>query len=251
MKFRMLLALGAASALLSLGCGSKELPYKPKPAYSGKKASLPAVPSLPNKSKKEGDAYNIWGATHDLRSIVHAKDFRGKEIKLVGWIIKTNYSVACKDESKRSDGEDDCVPKCAIHKTGKADPPDCKAPVPTFWIADSKDEKDWKTKAIAVKGFASNFAQMYTLIDAIDTKDDAALQDEFFGMDLPNPMPNVGGKVKVTGTYGVTYTKSTGGAASNPRVGIMTWVKQDWVTVPPKRAVLPGMKIRNLENETK
>jgi len=249
MKFRMLLALGAAGALLSLGCGPKEQPYKPKKAYSGKKANLPAVPSLPNKSKKAGDAYTIWGATHDLRSVVHAKDFVGKQIKLVGWIIKTNYEKPCKDEFKRGPEEGDCVPTCAIHKTGKADPAECKAPVPTYWIADDKGEKDWKTKAIPVKGFASNFAQMYTLINAIDTKDDAQLQDEFFGMDLPNPMPNIGGKVKVTGTYGVTYTKSTGGAASNPRTGIMTWQKQEWLTVPPKRAVLPGMKIRNLENK--
>ena len=31
------------------------------------------------------------------------------------------------------------APACAIHKTGKADPEDCKSEIPSFWIADTKD----------------------------------------------------------------------------------------------------------------
>ncbi len=247
MSFRTLLTLAVAAGLL-VGCGPEERPYKPSPVHSGSKPTLPSVPTLPNKAKKDGDAYTVWGAIHDLRSPVHDKDFEGKEVTLTGYVVKTNFMEACKDENAPADGEE-CVPKCAIHKTGKADPADCKAPVPTFWIAETKDEKDLERKAIPVKGWASNFAQMYTFIEALDKDDEAQLSDEFFGMDLASPLPNVGGKVKVRGNYGFTYTKSTGGAASNPRTGIMTANKIEWTKVPPMRAVLPGMRIRNKENK--
>ena len=142
MKHRTVLACIAASAFLALGCGPEERPYKAKAAYSGTKPNLPAVPTLENKAKKKGDAYTVWGASHDLRSIVHGRDFQGKKTSLVGWIVKTNYADA---------------PECAIHKTGKADPADCNAPTPAFYIADEKDEK---TAVIPVMGWASNFAQI-------------------------------------------------------------------------------------------
>jgi hypothetical protein len=145
--------------------------------------------------------------------------------------VKTNYADA---------------PECAVHKTGKGDPPDCIAPVPTFWIADSKDEKQ---EMIAVMGWASNFAQIFTLIEALDRKDDAKLADEFFGVDLPTPLPNVGGRVKITGTYGINYNRSTKGTAADPKHGIITPDKIEYLTVPPMRAVLPGMKIRKKTNE--
>ena len=247
MKLRAIVAISLSASLL-IGCGPEEKPYQPKPAYSGKKPSLPAVPTLPNKAKKDGDAYTVWGAIHDLRSVVHQNDFQDKDTTIVGYVVKTNFEVACKEEMKRTPGEGHCVPTCAIHKTGKADPAECKAPVPTFWIAETKEEKDWQKNAISVKGWASNFAQIFTMVEGLDKDDEAKLQDEFFGHDLPTPLPNLGGKVKVTGRYGVTYTKSTGGAASDPRTGIVTWAKSEWLEVPPKRAFLPGMKIRNEDN---
>jgi hypothetical protein len=242
MNLRTLIALGVAASFLSLGCGPEERPYKPKPAYSGKKPSLPSVPTLPNKNKKEGDAYTVWGAIHDLRSVVHEKDFDGKPTTIVGYVVKTNYQETCKE------GEKPCksVPECAIHKTGEGDPPDCKAPVPTFWIAESKDEKDLTKKSIPVKGWASNYAQIFSMVEEIDSEDDEAeIMDEFFGVKLPNPLPNIGGKVRVTGTYGFTYTRSTGGAASNPVTGIISADKIEWVEKPPERAILPGMKVKN------
>lgn len=230
MNRRLSLAVAAvAFASTSLGCGGDEQPYMPKPAVSGKKPSLPAVPTLPTKQKKQGDAYTIWGITHDLHSRVHAEEVVGKKVSIVGYIIKTNYASA---------------PKCSIHKTGKGDPPDCKSPVPSFSIADDKGETK---EAIDVMGFASNFAQLFTLIDAIDRapkgkETEVKLKDEFWGGEVPNPIPNVGAKVKVTGTYGVTFTKATGGAAADPKHGILTVEKVEYLEPPPEKAYLPGMK---------
>jgi hypothetical protein len=142
----LVFVLGAAT----LGCGEEELLYVAKPAVSGRKASLPSVPTLPQKAKKVGDAYTIWGASHDLRSRVHVEDVLGKKIAMIGYIVKTNYETA---------------PPCAVHKTGKADPADCKPEPPTFYIADEKGElKD----VVPVMGWASNFAQLFSMIEAID-----------------------------------------------------------------------------------
>ena len=222
------IAIAVASTAL-VACGPEEAPYQAKPAVSGKKPNLPAVPTLPQKVKKQGDAYTIWGITHELRSRVHREDVDGKKVTVVGYIVKTNYAE---------------VPKCAVHKTGKADPAECKAPIPTFSIADEKGEaKDM----IDVMGWASNPAQVFTLIEAIDKaakgkEGEVKLTDEFWGTDLPNPVPNIGAKVKVTGTYGVTFTKATSGAAANPKYGIITAEKIEYLEPPAEKAYLPGMK---------
>ena len=57
-------------------------------------------------------------------------------------------------------------------------------------------------------------------------------------------LPNIGAKVKVTGIYGETFTKATSGAATNPRYGIMTSEKIEFVEPPTEPALLPGMKKR-------
>jgi hypothetical protein len=221
--------LSLFSAASVVGCGGDEVLYVPKPAVSGKKPSLAAVPTLPTKSKKVGDAYSIWGVTHDLRSRVHAGEVNGQKISLVGYIVKTNY---------------DTSPPCSIHKTGKGDPADCKAPIPTFSIADDKGETH---DMIDVMGWASNPAQLFMLITAIDKaakgkESEVKLKDEFWATDIPNPLPNVGAKVKVSGTYGVTFTKATGGAAANPKYGIMTAEKIEYLEPPTDKVYLPGMK---------
>lgn len=230
MNVRLALAsLLLAASTATLGCGGEEPVYKPKPAVSGKKPSLPAVPTLPTKAKKVGDAYTVWGIVHDLHSRVHAEDVLNKKVTLVGYIVKTNY---------------DTVPKCAVHKTGKGDPTDCHSPVPTFSIADDKGEK---TEMIDVMGWASNFAQLFTMIEGIDKaqkgkEGEVKLKDEFWATDIPNPIPDVGAKVKVTGTYSITFTKATGGAASNPKYGILTVEKIEYVEAPTTKVYLPGMK---------
>lgn len=227
----VVLAFALVFAPAALGCGSseKEEAYKPKPAPSGRKANMPSVPTLPQKPKKNGDSYTVWGASHDLRSKVLVEEIKGKKISVTGYIVKTNFKDA---------------PACAVHKTGKADPPDCKAPLPTFWIADEKgDEK----QAMPVMGWASNFAQVFSLIEAIDKapkgkEAEVKLADEFWGQDLPNPVPNVGAKVKVTGTYDITFAKATGGAASDPKFGILNAEKIEYIEPPAEKAYLPGMK---------
>jgi hypothetical protein len=169
MKGRLVVAAVAASVFLStaIGCGAEEEPYKPKPVVSGKKATLPAVPTLPQKNKKQGDAYTVYGVTHDLRSKVHVEDVNGKKLSIVGYIVKVNYEAA---------------PKCAVHKTGKGDPADCKSPLPTFSIADDKGEtKDM----IDVMGWASNFAQIYSMIEGLDKapkgkENEVKLKDEMW-----------------------------------------------------------------------
>lgn len=222
-------ALTAALVVPTLGCGPQEEPYHAKPAISGKKPAMPAVPTLPQKVKKQGDAYTIWGVTHDLRSRVHYEDVNGKKLTIVGYVVKTNYDEA---------------PKCAVHKTGKGDPADCKSPVPAFWIADEKGDA---ANSIEVMGWASNYAQLFSMIEAIDKapkgkESEVKLADEFWGGDIPNPIPNIGAKVKVTGNYGVTFSKATGGAAANPKFGIMTAEKIEYLEPPTEKAYLPGMK---------
>ncbi len=247
MKSRIAFAFLAVLGLpLLASCKADEKPYVPKPAYSSKKANLPAVPTLPNKAKKEGDAYTVWGAIHDLHNEVHAKDFEGKDVTIVGYIVKTNYTEACKDEKAAAENEEPCVPKCAVHKTGKADADDCKAPIPAFWLAESPDEKNYKTKAIPAKGWASNAAALFMMVEEIDSKGDKAeIVDTFTQNKLPNPLPNVGAKVRVTGTYGVTGATSSRGSESNPRTGIMKVTKLEYVEPPKLHAFLPGQTLRN------
>lgn len=228
-RFGRTVAVAAALVACTAGCGPEEKPYEAKPAFSGRKASLPAVPTLPQKNKKQGDAYTIWGVTHDLRSRVHFENVNGKQISIIGYVVKTNYDEA---------------PACAVHKTGKADTAECKAPVPSFSIADDKGETK---EMIQVMGWASNYAQLFSMIEAIDRaakgkEGEVKLADEFWGADLPNPIPNVGAKVKVTGTYGITFTKATSGAAADPKHGILTAEKIEFLEPPTEKAYLPGMK---------
>jgi hypothetical protein len=230
---RALFVCAAPVALLAAlpGCGQTEEPYKVIPAFSGRKASLPAVPTLPTKPIKVGDAYTVWGVQHQLRSRVHTTEVNGKELTLTGYIVKTNLPEA---------------PECAVHKTGKGDKEDCKPPIPAFWIADEKggDQKN----AIKVMGWASNFAQIYDGIQkysapAVAGKEAEVVKDEFWGQDIPNPIPNVGAKVSVAGKYGVSFTKATSGVETDPLHGVMEATKITYVEPPAELATLPGMTL--------
>ena len=192
------------------------------PSSGGPSLPMIVVPALPIR---QGDAFTVWGASHHLRNQFHRPEVSGKAIDIVGHVVATNF---------------DRVPRCAVHRTGKADPPDCVAPVPTIYIADNKDERH---VAIKVMGWASNWAQVVEVMHAIDNAkpgEKVQLMDEFFGMNLPNPIPAVGAHVRVTGRYGMTYTKSTSGSSADPRYGILTADKITYLKRPPKPAQLPG-----------
>jgi hypothetical protein len=226
MRSAAISTLVSALCLGLLGCGQEEVPYQPRPAASGAKASLPPVANLPKPPIKNGDVWTVWGASYSLRSRVHRKDVSNKRLSIQGYIIKNNMTDA---------------PECAVHKGGKADPPDCKAPVPTFWIADSKDAKE--ADAIMVMGWASNFAQIYDAIEEFDKgKENAEHLDTFWGVKTPNPLPAVGAKVTVTGNYGTTFSKASSGAAADPFMGVIDFQEMTIQEPAPELATLPGIK---------
>jgi hypothetical protein len=213
------------------GCGGpKEGDYNPRAAYSGKAVNLPAVPTLPKKPKKVGDAYTVWGLIHDLRSRIHSQKLLDQEsITVVGYITKSNLADA---------------PPCAVHRTGKKDGPECEklqVPVPTFWIADEKGAA--VADSIPVMGWASNFAKIYDAVGKYKlptTKE--PVKDDTWNVVIPNPLPNKDGKVKVVAKYGTTFSLASQGQESNPLTGILTYKSLEYVEPPPVPGTLPGMK---------
>ncbi len=207
-----LVLLGAV--LVNCSSGVDE-PYKPSLAYSGRKASLPAVPSLPTTPIKSGDAYTVYGATHQLRSSIHSPEVRKDDITITGYIVSTNIPDA---------------PSCAIHKTGKEDPADCTTEIPSFVIADTKGD-DKAARKIKVMGWASNFANVYDAMEKYKGKKEPPkelVKDEFNSVDIPFPLPAPGAKVKVTGHYGFNYSAS-GGMAADAANGILTYKKIEYL----------------------
>ncbi len=217
-----------ALVLASVGCGSTtDEPYKPTPAWSGRKVSMPAPPTLPTMKLKDGDAYTVYGAVHHLRSRLHATEVSGKDITLVGYIVDSNMLKA---------------DACAVHKTGKKDPEDCPPQaIPAFTITDTKDAKldDPKLPRIKVMGWASNFANVFEAIDKYKNMKEPPKElykDELWAVDVPFPLPAVGAKVKVTGRYGVNFAKSSTGIAADPLNGIMTYGKIEVLEPAPEPA---------------
>jgi len=222
-----------------IGCGGGDDVYKPAPVYSGKKADLPAVPTLPTNPMKVGDAYTIFGAIHQLRSRYHSDDVTKKDITIQGYIVDTNIATA---------------PACAIHKIGKKDPDDCKAEIPSFWIADTKGDK--AGQKIRVLGWASNWANVSEAMDHYKKMKDAPkhiekdkpdnagkpgyyVTDEVWNNEIPFPIPGIGEKVKVTGQYKTISTKASSGLVSDPLSGVMTYTSMDVLEPPTDPAEFP------------
>ncbi|MBX3227546.1 MAG: hypothetical protein KIT84_14420 [Labilithrix sp.] len=224
--------LGLALTVL-VGCSSgADEPYKPAPAWSGRKPTLPAPPSLPTTPIKVADAYTIHGASHHLRSRIHDKDVTKANITIIGYIVADNIAEA---------------PKCAIHKLGKKDPDDCPAAgqppieIPSFWIADEKDAGPDKPR-IRVLGWAKNWAtvfeamEKYKHIKEIKNPEKDYFKDDQWSVDVPYPLPSVGAKVKVTGKYGYVFSKASSGLVSDPVNGVMTYEKVEYVEPAPSPA---------------
>jgi hypothetical protein len=211
--------LGAAS-----GCGGDDNPYKPQPAWSGKKANLPAPPAMPSTPIKNGDgSYTIYGAIHQLRSMLHAKDVTASPIAITGYVVDSNVGRA---------------PKCSIHKTGKADPADCNTEVPSFWISDNKG--DMKGSKVRVVGWARNYAVICDAMKAYNKlkpgeQPKEPVNDDILNVALPNPLPSVGAKVKITGAYNVAKTVVSD-MVSEPAGGVIAMQKMDTLEPAPAPA---------------
>jgi hypothetical protein len=212
------------------GCSKEEAKYEPLPAVSEVSAKLPDVPTVPEKPVKDGDAYTVWGASYYQRNRVHEKEVLDQKVSIVGYVTRTNF---------------DAAPECAVHDTGKADPEDCKPPIPTFWIGDSKDAPE--NEQMKVMGFASNFANIYHAIEEFDkAKEDepAVVSDATWGIEIPNPLPTRGAKVKISGTYSTSFTMASSGIVADPIMGVLTYGKLEYIEKPTDLATLPGMKPR-------
>ena len=193
--------------------------YRPAPAPSAAKLELPAVPELPNLPKKDGDAFTVFGAVHALRSRHESAEVTKNEVTIVGWIVDSNVAR---------------VPKCAWHKTGVADPENCRAEIPAFVIADDKDTKpdDPEKAHIRVLGWARNFAAVFDATakyKGLTAPPKQLYKDEMWMVDVPYPIPAAGTKVKVKGRYGFLFTKSSTGAVSDPKNGILTYTSLEIV----------------------
>ncbi len=216
----------AALAIASSGCGGDENPYKPQPAWSGKRASLPAPASLPTTPIKTGDgSYSVYGAIHQLRSLMHAKDVTANPITITGYIVDSNVPRA---------------PDCAIHKTGKADPENCNAEIPSFYIADEKG--NMKGLKIRVVGWARNFAVVYDAMVAYNKvkagsqpTEKEVVNDDILNVPVPFPLPSVGAKVRITGSYNTSKTVGSQMAA-DPNGGVLALQKMDTVEPAPQPA---------------
>jgi hypothetical protein len=230
---RVLCTVIFAGAAMVSGCGGEENPYKPQPAWSGKAANLPTPPPMPNTPIKQGDAYTIYGAVHQLRSLMHSKDVTAQPISIVGYVVDSNIPRA---------------PDCAVHKTGKKDPDNCPPPgpggevkpieVPSFWIADEKGNATGLK--VRVVGWARNFAVVYDAMKAYkDVKPGEEpkkpVTDDMLNVDVPCPLPAVGAKVKVTGAYNVSKVVVSD-MVSEPVGGVLALQKLETVEPAPEPA---------------
>jgi hypothetical protein len=230
---RVLSVVVLASGPFVGACGGEENPYKAQPAWSGKPANLPTPPALPTTPIKQGDAYTIYGAVHQLRSLLHGKDVTAQPISIEGYIVDSNIPRA---------------PDCAVHKTGKKDPDNCPPPgpggetkpieVPSFWIADEKGNATGLK--VRVVGWARNFAVIYDAMKAYkDVKPGEEpkkpVTDDMLNVDVPCPLPAVGAKVKVTGAYNVSKVVVSD-MVSEPIGGVMALQKLETVEQAPEPA---------------
>ncbi len=189
------------------------------------KPTLPSV-VLPSDPVRDDSMFTVWGASHHLRSTPHRKGVTTGPITVVGFVVATNYAKA---------------PACAVHRSGKPDPADCVAPMPTFYLADKPSEP---TSFITVMGWASQWSTVYEMMLAIDKQGgDAETLDAWSGKPVPNPIPSLGARVAVTGSYDFTFTTGTA-AVSNPRFGVLSYQHMTVERPASTKATLPGISRR-------
>jgi hypothetical protein len=87
-----------------------------------------------------------------------------------------------------------------------------------------------------VLGWAANFSQIFSAIASFDKQQPASYSDELYGTEMPNPLPAVGAKVTVRGSYGTTFRKATSGMDVEPQMGILTFEKLEVLEPAPAGA---------------
>jgi len=187
---------------------------------------LPAVPDQPLQPVRVGDAYTVWGAGYLLRSGKQQAEIAGAPIRIEGYIVQTNLPAA---------------PRCAVHRADRQGPAGCREQVPSFWIADSPSAP--ADSSIKVLGWASSYAEVYEAIQRFDSgKSDEPYVDSLWGVTLPNPLPAVGAKVSVTGTFGATFLKASSALEADLRMGLLTYSSIHVLEPAPELATLPGVR---------
>ena len=217
----MLQLLGATSAPRS-AAKAPPLAVRETP-----KPGLP-TPQLEMRPLRSGEAYTVWGASYALRSRQHRREVTDKPIAITGYVVRTNFADA---------------PRCAVHRSGLADPEDCRADIPAFWLGEEPAAAE--ADSIKVMGFASNYAQLYEAIRQADSQHpDAPYADSYWGQTVPNPLPAAGAKLTVQGNYGLTFAKASSGAESDPVMGLLDFAEREVLEPAPELATLPGVKRR-------
>ncbi len=222
----MLLVAFALSATLPAASESSHR-YRPRSAWSGPKPQLPPVLKWVEPPVLRDGKYTVWGASYSLRHRALRHAVNDQRIQIQGVIGKTNLADA---------------PKCAVHRPGVADPDFCHAPLPTFWVCDKANDKP--EDCIRVMGWASNFAQIYGALTERQKAPDAEYLDAFWGTPHPNPIPAAGARVTITGNYGQAFTRATLGAVRDQVMGLMTYEKLEYHSLPPERVKIPFGKSR-------
>lgn len=219
-------ASSSASAAPSVACSPSASPYLPVAAWSGARPDVPAPPTLPDTPMRVGDAYTVYGALHALHSRFGAGEL-SKSITVVGYIVDTNLPRA---------------PKCALHKTGIADPKGCSTEIPAFTVADAKTGAG--EVKFRVMGWASNFPNVYEAYlkyKALTAPPPSLYVDEIWGGSVPYPLPAVGAKVRIKGHYAFTFTKSSAGVEADPDHGVFTLDECVTLEPAPRPASFPQL----------
>ncbi|GAC1553618.1 MAG: hypothetical protein NVS3B10_15340 [Polyangiales bacterium] len=215
------LSVLAISTLLG-GCSDRPK-YKPEPAYSGQKASLPKVPPVPGPATwKNGSNWTIYGVQHSLSNPRHRKEVDNAVLTLDGFVVDVY-------RPQEPAGKEGCV------YPNKAHPPTSKQPYPPkancdekggplakiqpphFSIADKADEKN-PAKWVTVMGYASSFIQAEMACDCYKTnkckmgstkEDDLALDNNYSSNIVYLGEPKLGSKITVTGLFGTRYSEGS------------------------------------------
>lgn len=183
-------------------------------------------PKLARQGVRDGNTFTVWGAAYYLRNPHLQREVMDKPIMITGFVTKTNLMQA---------------PRCVVHRAGEADPDNCYAEIPAFWLGDYPDAPE--EDCIKVMGFASTYSQILEAIRQADSVHaEVPYTDAFWGQVIPNPLPAAGAKLRVRGNYGRSFAKASSGAEMDSVMGLLDYTSSDVLQHAPQLATLPGVK---------